>query len=66
MTDEMLRIRDVAQRLKVAQKTVRRYIASGQLQATKLATGHWRVPESAVRSFVEGSSANGGGEGAPK
>jgi excisionase family DNA binding protein len=63
MTDEpMLRIRDVARRLNVAPKTVRRYIATGQLSATKLTTGHWRVPESAVRAFAQGSASNGVGE----
>ena len=56
MTDSepMLRIRDVARLLNVTAKTVRRYIASGQLAATRLGAGHWRVPESALRAFTNG------------
>ena len=51
--EEHLTLKEAAQRLKVREKTVRRWIQSGALRATK-AGKLWRIPESALDEFLEG------------
>ena len=45
MSGRWLRLREVARRLDVSARTVRRYIADGRLPAHRLPSGHWRVQE---------------------
>jgi excisionase family DNA binding protein len=54
---QLLTVRDVAQRLKVHERSVRRLIASGQLPAVKLGEGRTspvRVDEAELRSWLYG------------
>jgi len=51
---KLLRIEDVATKLNVSQKSVRRYIHSGKLLANKIG-GVYRVEESALEYFVQKS-----------
>jgi excisionase family DNA binding protein len=49
---------EIAERLKVNVRTVNRWITSGKLRAIR-AGRLWRVPDSAIREFVEqGEGAN--------
>ncbi len=50
--ERLLTIPEVANRLRVNQKTIRRWIDMGELAAYKL--GHqWRISERDLRSFLE-------------
>lgn len=49
---QMLRIQDVAKKLNVSQKSVRRYIHSGKLRSNKIGGVH-RIEASDLRSFLE-------------
>lgn len=51
---EMLRIEDVAKKLNVSQKSVRRYIHSGNLKSNKIGGVH-RVEEHALQNFINES-----------
>jgi excisionase family DNA binding protein len=50
-------VAELARALKVAPRTIRSWIASGQLAAFNVSAGtirpHYRVTEAAVRSFIE-------------
>jgi excisionase family DNA binding protein len=61
--EEFLTLKDVADRLKVSVKTVRRWVKSGQLRGIR-AGKQWRVPESAIEEFVRkgGEAPREGGE----
>jgi len=48
---ELLTVREVAQILSVSERSVREFIRTGELRASKV--GQWRIPRSAVRSFFE-------------
>lgn len=54
-TVQMLRIEDVANKLNVSQKSVRRYIHSGKLKSNKIGGVH-RVEESDLQHFLKQSS----------
>lgn len=58
MTSVLLKVAEVATRLNVEPKTVRRYIEKGALVAVKLPSGHWRVPEEALRTFEPPDNAS--------
>ncbi len=49
--DRLLTIQDVADRLRVNAKTVRRWIESGELSAFKLGR-QWRISERDLRRFL--------------
>ncbi len=54
MSDELLTVREVAQRLKVTEQTVRHWIRDGKLKGARLGgdrTG-WRIRESEVERLV--------------
>jgi excisionase family DNA binding protein len=51
--EPVLRIREVAVRLDVCARTVRRWIAAGKLPAIRQPGRQWRVPVEAVRAFAE-------------
>jgi len=56
--DPLLTVRQVAQRLQVAEITIRRWIASGRIQrASKITTrSGWRIPTSEVERLLRDSS----------
>jgi len=45
-----LKVKEVAQELRVTKRTIFRYIESGKLKATKI--GQWRVTRTDLNSFV--------------
>jgi nitrogen PTS system EIIA component len=46
-----LTLQEVADRVRVCDKTIRRWLQSGQIEATKPA-GQWRFEESEVKRFI--------------
>lgn len=56
MDDPLLEVSVVAKRLKRAPETIRRYIRSGRLRATRPSAGriggHYLIAESAVAAFL--------------
>jgi excisionase family DNA binding protein len=50
--EEYLSIKDIAQQLKMDEKTIRRWIKSGQLPAIELG-GKYRVTRSDLTAFLE-------------
>ncbi len=53
--DRPLTTGEVAERLGVHERTVRRYISLGLLRHVRLPGGHYRVPENALSEFMGGS-----------
>lgn len=56
MNVELLTISQTAQYLKLSEKTVRRLIADGRLQASKLGERCWRIQACDIEDFVKSSS----------
>lgn len=54
MKENYYTIEEVAEKLAVHPKTIRRYIYSGKIQALKVG-GQWRILESALENYYEGS-----------
>jgi excisionase family DNA binding protein len=52
----MLNPRQVAEILGVHQKTVHLWLRSGKLKGTKISYRAWRIPQSALDSFIEVNS----------
>jgi excisionase family DNA binding protein len=48
----MMRVREVARRLDVEVKTVRRWLLKGALAGIKLPSGEWRVTEAALHDCL--------------
>ncbi|MBX6377718.1 MAG: helix-turn-helix domain-containing protein [Clostridia bacterium] len=55
---ELLTVQEVAERLKVSAKTVRRWIQEGRLSAVR-AGSLWRVREEALDAFLERNGGDG-------
>ncbi len=56
MTQEkFLTLQEVADRLRVSERSVFRYIHSGRLEATKV--GYWRIKESELEKFLKENSS---------
>jgi excisionase family DNA binding protein len=51
--DKMLTVEEVAGRMRVNEKTVRNWIASGELPAFPIGKRGYRISETDLRSFVE-------------
>jgi len=49
--DKLLTIREVAEILRVSERSVNRYIEAGKLKASKI--GQWRIKESDLNEFLE-------------
>lgn len=49
--DKLLTIREVAEFLRVSERSVLRYIEAGRLKAIKV--GWWRVKESDLKKFLD-------------
>lgn len=55
MSDErFLKLKEVADRLRVSERSVFRYIHSGRIEATKV--GYWRIKESDLEKFLKENS----------
>jgi len=52
--EELFTVLEVADRLKVRQRTVKRWLLSGQLRGLK-AGRKWRVKPSAIEAFLQAS-----------
>ncbi len=52
--DKLLTIKEVAEFLRVSERSVIRYIEAGRLRAIKV--GYWRVSEKALQDFMRRSS----------
>ena len=48
--DKLLTIREVAEILRVSERSVNRYIEAGKLKASKI--GQWRIKESDLEKFL--------------
>ncbi len=49
--DKLLTIREVAEILRVSERSVNRYIESGKLKASKI--GQWRIKQSDLDEFLK-------------
>lgn len=56
--EELFTVVEVAERLKVPQRTVKRWLLSGQLRGLK-AGRKWRVKPSAIEQFLQSSTDTG-------
>ena len=61
MDTELLTVSQTAEYLKLSEKTVRRLITNGSLQASKLSDRSWRIRASAINAYIDAKS-NGGSE----
>lgn len=53
MSDEQMTIKDVARSMEVDEKTVRRWIKNGELQASKDIFGRYQITRSDLEDFIE-------------
>lgn len=53
MTERLLTVQEVAERLQLHPRTVRRAIAGGGLRAFEVAGGAWRVAEDDLQAWLE-------------
>ena len=51
MKDKLLTIKEVANYLRVSERSVLRYIEAGRLKASKV--GWWRIKQSDLKEFLE-------------
>lgn len=48
--DKLLTLKETAKILRVSERTIMRYLKSGELKASKL--GHWRIKEKNIEEFL--------------
>lgn len=48
--EKLLKLKEVAERLRVSERSVFRYIHEGKLRATKI--GYWRISEKDLEEFM--------------
>ncbi|QBD76311.1 DNA-binding protein [Ktedonosporobacter rubrisoli] len=53
MSDKQMTIKDVARTMEVDEKTVRRWIKKGELQAEKDIFGRYQIEPAALEAFIE-------------
>ncbi len=53
MSNEQMTLKDVARTMGVDEKTVRRWIKNGELQATKDIFGRYQISRSDLDAFIE-------------
>ncbi|MFC1663420.1 helix-turn-helix domain-containing protein [Patescibacteria group bacterium] len=49
--EKFLTVKEVANRLKVSERTIFRYVKKGELKASKI--GHWRINEDDLTKFIK-------------
>jgi excisionase family DNA binding protein len=54
---------EVAEKLRINERTVRRLLADGKLPGQRIGAKKWRISASALKDFIEGKPAAGGGSG---
>jgi excisionase family DNA binding protein len=54
MVEKLYKLKDVAEVLRVSERSVFRYIHAGKLRATKI--GYWRITEADLKQFLEKGS----------
>jgi len=54
MSEELLKLKEVAKILRVSERSVFRYIHNGRLKATKI--GYWRIYEKDLEEFIKAQS----------
>lgn len=54
MKKGFLTVKEVAEQLQIAERTVYRYIEDGRIRATKI--GAWRIEETDLRAFIAAST----------
>ncbi len=60
MTEPMLTVKDVADRLRVSAETVRRWLRAGQLRGIWLSDrAGWRIPASELERFLRERAGQG-------
>ncbi len=52
--DKLLTIKEVAETLRVSERSINRYITSGKLKASKI--GWWRIKQSDLEGFLSKTS----------
>jgi excisionase family DNA binding protein len=57
MEDELLKVEEVAGRLRISSATVRRLLARGDIPARKVGLRQWRVSAAALKAYIQGGSA---------
>ena len=57
MNDELLTVEQVADRLNASHSAIRKWLANGDLVGIKLAGTRWRIPETALREFLDHAAA---------
>jgi excisionase family DNA binding protein len=62
MTEELLKVEEAAQLLKVRRETIRRYIKAGYLKAVTLPGGDYRLYEKDIRRLLT-HNQKGGADG---
>ncbi|OGN07454.1 MAG: hypothetical protein A2669_01920 [Candidatus Yanofskybacteria bacterium RIFCSPHIGHO2_01_FULL_48_25b] len=55
MKENLFTLREVANRLRVSERSIYRYIKVGKLKATKI--GYWRISEKDLIKFIKNSSS---------
>jgi excisionase family DNA binding protein len=58
MSEQALTVAEVAEALRVDQKTVREWIRRGELEATRLPGGDYRIWPSALQVWIEQRSTS--------
>jgi excisionase family DNA binding protein len=58
MQEKLLKVDEVAERLNAHPTSVRNWLATGKLRGLKLAGRSWRIPESALREFLDRAAAS--------
>lgn len=53
MDDELLTVDEAASRLKIHSGTLRKMLRAGSIRGMKFGVREWRVPESALKEFVD-------------
>jgi excisionase family DNA binding protein len=52
---DLLTVEEAAKILKIHPVTLRNWLRKGKIQGVKISQREWRIPESALREFIEGA-----------
>lgn len=54
--EEYLTPREVAEKLRIHERTVRRLLSSGKLPGVRIGEKTWRISAAALRAYIEGGA----------